>query len=449
MTTVLDRRPGVDSPYAWRLAFLSMFCLGLGGGAIYLPVVALKEIAAEFGDRRAVPSTAYMLGFFAMGVGGVFMGWLADRTSPRVPLLIAGVSILIGGWLAASGDEWLLYVGYVIPLGFLGNSATFTPAMNNIQGWFERRRSTAVSIISVGPAVSGFTWPQIYRWLLPDYGWRQSLVIYGVTAGTLLFLCAFYVFAVFYLSINTESENFHSYAYIFSDIRIYMVEKSTIVRLSTGNEKFEILVKPDPALEYKLGKKTDISNIMISDEIYSDANKGTRSSTEKLMKHFKTTDQLEIAKHILTKGDLNMNTEQRRKMIEEKKKQIVQYINKNFVDPKTHMPHPISRINAALDEARVAIDPFKRLDDQIKDVMDPLRKILPLKSEILELTVTVPTQFSGQSFSVFKSTGEIKSEQWLSDGSLQVILSINAGMKSSFLDRIGTATKGSAQVSEK
>jgi MFS family permease len=193
MTTVLDRRTGVDSPYAWRLAFLSTFCIVLGGGSIYLPVVALKEIAAEFGDRRAVPSMAYMLGFFAMGVGGVFMGWLADRTSPRVPLLIAGVSILAGGWLAASGGEWTLYLGYVIPLGFLGNSATFTPAMNNIQDWFDRRRSLAVSLISVGPALSGFTWPQVYRWLLPDHGWRQSLVIYGVTAGVLMFLCALYI----------------------------------------------------------------------------------------------------------------------------------------------------------------------------------------------------------------------------------------------------------------
>ena len=228
-----------------------------------------------------------------------------------------------------------------------------------------------------------------------------------------------------------------------------MVDKFTIVRLSAGNEKFEILVKPDPALEYKLGKKVDISNIMISDEIYSDANKGTRSSTEKLMKQFKTTDQLEIAKQIMAKGDLNMNTDQRRKMIEEKKRQIVEYINKNFVDPKTHMPHPVSRINAVLDEARLTIDPFKRLDDQIKNIIEPLRKLLPLKSEILELNITVPAQFSGQSFSVFKSIGEIKSEQWLSDGSLQVVLNLNAGMKSSFLDRIGTATKGSAQVTEK
>jgi ribosome maturation protein SDO1 len=228
-----------------------------------------------------------------------------------------------------------------------------------------------------------------------------------------------------------------------------MTDKFTIVRYSAGNDKFEILVKPDPALEYKLGKKMDISNIMISDEIYSDANKGTRCSSEKLMKHFKTTDQLEIAKQIMDKGDLNLNTDQRRKMIEEKKRQIVEYINKNFVDPKSHMPHPVSRINAVLDEARVAIDPFKRLDDQLKNIIEPLRKIIPLKSEILELTVTVPSQFSGQSFSVFKTIGEIKSEQWLSDGSLQVILSINAGMKSSFLDRIGTATKGSAQVIEK
>jgi MFS family permease len=192
MSTVVQQ-PGVDSPYAWRLAFLSMFCIGLGGGAMYLLVVALKEIAAEFGDRRAVPSMAYMLGFFAMGAGGVFMGWLADRTSPRVPLLIAGVSILAGGWLAVSGGEWALYAGYAIPLGFLGNAATFTPAMNNVQGWFDKRRSTAVSIISVGPAVSGFVWPQIYRQLLPAVGWRQSLIIYSIVAGTLLFLCAFYV----------------------------------------------------------------------------------------------------------------------------------------------------------------------------------------------------------------------------------------------------------------
>src|SRR4029453_15793798 len=102
MVTVVSRS-GVDRAYAWRLALVSAFCICLGGGSIYLPVVALKGIAAEFGDRGSVPSLAYLLGFFSMGVGGVVMGWLADRTSPRVPLMIPGFSIAAGGFLSISG----------------------------------------------------------------------------------------------------------------------------------------------------------------------------------------------------------------------------------------------------------------------------------------------------------------------------------------------------------
>ena len=190
--------PGVDSPYAWRLAIVSAFAIALGGGSIYMTVVGLKEIAADFGDQRAVPSLAYMLGFAGMGVGGVFMGWLADRTSPRVPLFVAGVCIAVGGWVATRqwderGGEYWLYFGYLLPLGFLGNSGTFTPAMNNIQGWFDRKRSIAVAIVSVGPAFSGFIWPHIYRWLMAEVGWRDTLVAYGLVAGVLLVLCGLYV----------------------------------------------------------------------------------------------------------------------------------------------------------------------------------------------------------------------------------------------------------------
>ena len=114
----------------------------------------------------------------------------------------------------------------------------------------------------------------------------------------------------------------------------------TVVRFSFAGEKFEILVKPDPALDYKLGKKKDISSVLVSDEIYTDSSKGTRTSTEKLLKVFKTEDSTEIAEKILQKGDLNLTTDQRRKMVDEKRKQIVEYIAKTFVDPRSHLPHP-------------------------------------------------------------------------------------------------------------
>ena len=224
--------------------------------------------------------------------------------------------------------------------------------------------------------------------------------------------------------------------------------KYTVIRLNLDGNKFELLVKPDPALEYKLGKRADLSSVLVSDEIYSDANKGSRVGVEKLVKYFNTTDPTEISKQILSRGELSLTTEQRRKMVEEKRKQIIQYINKNFVDPKTHIPHPLTRIESALDQARLIIDPFKRPEEQIKTILDSLRKILPLKSESVRLTITIPPQFSAQSYSVLKTAGNFNGEQWLSDGSLKVIIEINAGMKGVIIDRIGSVTKGSAHVTE-
>jgi len=225
-----------------------------------------------------------------------------------------------------------------------------------------------------------------------------------------------------------------------------MVDKVTVVRFAVEGEKFELLVKPDPALEYKLGKRKDISTILVSDEIYSDSNKGTRASTEKLMKAFKTTDTTAIAILILQKGDLNLTTDQRRKMVLEKRKQIVDFIAKTYVDPRSHLPHPPLRIDQAMDDARISIDPFRNTDEQTKDVVEQLRSIIPLKSENMILEILVPAQFAAQSYSVLKSAGTLKKEEWQSNGSLKVILDIPAAARANVIDRLGSVTKGSASI---
>ncbi len=129
----------------------------------------------------------------------------------------------------------------------------------------------------------------------------------------------------------------------------------TVARYSFEGEKFEIWVKPDPALDYKLGKKKDISAVLVSEDIYTDSGKGTKPTNEKLLKAFKTEDLTEIAQIILQKGDLNLTTDQRRKMIDEKKKRIVEFIAKTYVDPKTHLPHPPLRVEQAMKDARVSV----------------------------------------------------------------------------------------------
>lgn len=225
-----------------------------------------------------------------------------------------------------------------------------------------------------------------------------------------------------------------------------VMDKVTVVRLSVEGEKFEIIVKPDPALEFKLGKRKEVSGVLVSDEVYSDSNKGTRASTEKLMKAFKTTDSTSIATIILQKGDLNLTTDQRRKMVTEKRKQIVDSIAKTFVDPRSHLPHPPLRIEQAMDDARISIDPFRNVDEQIKEIIEQLRSIIPLKSENMLLEVVVPAQFAAQSYSVLKSFGSLKKEEWQSNGSLKVILDIPAAARANVIDRLGSVTKGTASV---
>ena len=220
----------------------------------------------------------------------------------------------------------------------------------------------------------------------------------------------------------------------------------TLVKYSFEGEKFEIMVKPDPALDYKLGKKKDISAVLISDDIYTDSGKGTRPSTEKLLKAFNTEDQTIIAEIILQKGDLNLTTDQRRKMIEEKRKQIVHFIAKTYVDPRTHLPHPPLRIEQAMKDGRVSVDPQKNVDEQVKDIVEKLRSIIALKSENLELEIIIPAQFASQSYAVLKSVGSLKKEEWQNNGSLKAILEIPAAARPNVIDRLGSITKGSATV---
>jgi ribosome maturation protein SDO1 len=220
----------------------------------------------------------------------------------------------------------------------------------------------------------------------------------------------------------------------------------TVVKYSYEGEKFEILVKPDPALEYKLGKKKDISSVLVSDDIYTDSGKGTKPSTEKLLKAFKTEDKVEIAQIILKKGDLNLTTEQRRKMVEEKRRQLVEFISKTYVDPRTHLPHPPLRIEQAMKDARISVEPQKNIDEQVKDIVEKLRSIIPLKSENLTLEITIPAQFASQSYAVLKSVGSLKNEEWQNNGSLKAILEIPAAARPNVIDRLGSITKGSASV---
>jgi ribosome maturation protein SDO1 len=226
-----------------------------------------------------------------------------------------------------------------------------------------------------------------------------------------------------------------------------MSEKFTIARLTKDNEHFEVLVKPQKALDYRNGKIAGITEVLAAETIFLDANKGTRVAEEALKKAFGTTDTLKIADAILKRGTLQLTTEQRRKMVEDKRRQIVDFISREAVDPKTNLPHPPTRIENAMEQIRYPIDPYKPVDEQARDIVKLLRPILPLKIEQISVSVRIPAEYAARAYGAMKAAGTIKHEEWRSDGSWQGTIEMPAGSYASFLNKLGDVTKGNGEAS--
>ena len=224
-----------------------------------------------------------------------------------------------------------------------------------------------------------------------------------------------------------------------------MSSKFTTARMTVGSEHFEILVKPNLALDYKLGKTVAVSQILAIDEIYADASKGTRASVEKLQKLFGTTDPVKVAEEIMRRGELQLTTEQRRHLVEEKRKSIIAFISRNCIDPRTGAPHPPLRIEQALGQIRLSIDPFKSAEEQSKDIIDMLRPLIPIKMEQMRVAVKIPAEYAAKAYGAVKSYGVISREEWQSDGSWAGTLEMPAGLYGPFIEKLGKLTQGTIQ----
>jgi ribosome maturation protein SDO1 len=225
-----------------------------------------------------------------------------------------------------------------------------------------------------------------------------------------------------------------------------MSEKFTTARITRTGEKFEILVKPDPALDYKMGKPLGISQILAIDEIYSDAGKGTRASSERLEKAFGTVDAPKIAEEIMKHGELQLTTDQRRKLVEDKRKQIVAFISRNCIDPRSGTPHPPLRIEQALNQVKYSIDPFKNADEQAKTIIEELRAIIPIKMEQMRVAVKVLAEYAAKGYGTLKNYGTITREEWQADGALVAVVEMPAGLYGPFVERLGKITQGTIQA---
>jgi MFS family permease len=184
----------VETRSSWVVAAVALTVLSISFGAPYVSIVALDTIAGEVGGARSVPALAGSLAWLGSGVGGLFLGRVAERVGVRWTIMAGALSIAAGLALSSGGEVWQLYVGHGVLIGLLGNGGINAPLYVYISRWFDRRRGTALALIGSGPYVAGAVWPAIFGQVIAAVGWRNTMLIYAaVQIVTLIPLAALFL----------------------------------------------------------------------------------------------------------------------------------------------------------------------------------------------------------------------------------------------------------------
>lgn len=223
------------------------------------------------------------------------------------------------------------------------------------------------------------------------------------------------------------------------------VEDAVVARLEVAGHKFEILVDPDSTDRIREGK-ISVDDDLALDQVFKDAKKGEKAGDELIREVFKSDDIAEIATQIVKRGQIQLTTDQRRQMYEKKRKQIVDIISRESINPQTNAPHPPARISQAMEDAKVHVDPFKTADEQVEMVLKALRPLLPIRFEKSRLAVRLVGDSYGKVYGDLARGGYITKEEWGKDGSWMAILEVPSGLRTDIIDMISRKAGSGADI---
>ncbi len=217
-------------------------------------------------------------------------------------------------------------------------------------------------------------------------------------------------------------------------------------RLKTHGTTFEVLVDPDGALALKRGESVNLEEILAVEDVFENASRGDRSPEEDLQKAFGTTEVLTIAESIIKKGEISLTAEQRKQFIENKRRQVIEVIARNAINPQTKTPHPPTRIEQAMSEGPCQHRSHKSTDELVKIAMKAIRPLIPIRFEEVEVAVKIPPSYAPKAYGEVAAFGKLNREAWQNNGAWIGVVQIPAGMQTEFYALINRLTKGEAET---
>jgi MFS family permease len=187
-------RPTIETRGSWAVCLTALGIAAVSFAAPAVTVVSLKQIAADLGGERSVPALAYSLSWLGSACGGIAMGWIAERIGVRWTVMFGGLMVAAGLCLAASGGRASLLIGYGVFVGLLGNAGINAPLYVYVSRWFDRRRGTALALLSSGQSVSAAIWAPVFAFAVAQVGWRHTMFAFAAVEAALVLPAAAIMF---------------------------------------------------------------------------------------------------------------------------------------------------------------------------------------------------------------------------------------------------------------
>jgi MFS family permease len=179
-TPMLQSPSSIETRDSWVVASVALFIMMMAFGAAWITAVALKDIAAEAGGARSIPALASSLAWLGSGMGGILMGRIADRVGTRWTVISGSLMIGVGLSISTLGPPWPLWIGHGLFIGLIGLGGINAPLYVYVSRWFDRRRGSALALISSGSYLAGAMWPPLFERAILGFGWRQTMLWYAL-----------------------------------------------------------------------------------------------------------------------------------------------------------------------------------------------------------------------------------------------------------------------------
>ena len=226
------------------------------------------------------------------------------------------------------------------------------------------------------------------------------------------------------------------------------LEDAVTAQLESHGARFEVLIDPDAALEIKREEfDGELADVIAAEDIFENASRGDRPAETDLEEVFETTEPLDIIPEVIRRGEIQITAEQRREMQEQKRKQLINTIARNAVNPQMDdAPHPPERIERALEEAGFRIDPMEPVSEQVDEALEDLRPVIPIRFDEVTMAVQLPADYAGSGQAEVRQYGELEREEWQADGSWVGVVTFPAGLQNDFYEVVNELTSGTAET---